>query len=67
MNEEEFNRIKKELESSYSSPMHSIMAQIHEMYISLKKAGFTRREAMYIISRLFNEMMLGGMESDRRE
>lgn len=67
MDEEELNKLKKELESVYSSPMHAFMAQLHEMYISLKNAGFTRREAMYLISKLFNEMTLGGMDPDKRE
>ena len=67
MDEEELNQLKKELESAYSSPMQAVMAQLHEMYISLKLAGFTRREALLLVSRLFNEMTLGGMDSDRRD
>jgi len=67
MDEEELDRLKKELESAYSSPMQAVMAQLHEMYISLKRAGFTRREALLLVSRLFNEMTLGGMDPDRRD
>lgn len=66
INDEEFDKIRREM-SSYSSPMNSFMSQLHEMYVSLKTAGFTRKESIYIISRLFNEMVLGGMEQDKRE
>ena len=65
--EEKLNQLKKELESAYSSPMQAVMAQLHEMYISLKRAGFTRREALLLVSRLFNEMTLGGMDPDKRD
>jgi hypothetical protein len=67
MDEEELNKLKKELDSAYSSPMQAVMAQLHEMYISFKRAGFTRREALLLVSRLFNEMTLGGMDSDKRD
>lgn len=64
---EEFDRLRKEIESNYGSPMQAFMSQLHEMYISLKRAGFTRREAMYMISKLFNEMILGQAEQDKHE
>jgi hypothetical protein len=67
MDDEELDRLKKELESAYSSPMQAAMAQLHEMYLSLKRAGFTRKEALFMVSRLFNEMTLGGMDSDKRD
>lgn len=67
MDDEELDRLKRELESAYSSPMQAAMAQLHEMYVSLKRAGFTRKEALFLVSRLFNEMTLGGMDSDKRD
>jgi len=63
--EEELNKLKNELEAVYSSPMQAAMAQLHEMYLSLKRAGFTRKEALFMVSRLFNEMTLGGMDPDK--
>lgn len=69
MSNEEFDkfiRLKQELEAQ-SSPMQLFMSQLHEMYTSLKKAGFSRKEALLIISRLFNEMILGGMDQGKNE
>ena len=69
MSQEEYDKFKKlknELESQ-SSPMQLFMSQLHEMYVSLKKSGFTRREALFIISSLFNRMILGGMDQDKNE
>ena len=46
MNEEEFSR---ELDLS---PMRSAAVQLHELYQSLQQAGFTRKEALYMVTRV---------------
>lgn len=63
--EEKLKKLKQELEGMYESPMKAAMLQLHEMYTELKAAGFTRREAMYMISRLFNNMVVGGIDPDK--
>ena len=46
MNDEEFSR---ELDLS---PLHSASVQLHELYKSLQEAGFTRKEALYMVTRV---------------
>lgn len=46
MNEEEFS---KELELS---PLTSAAVQLHELFRSLVQAGFTRKEALYMVTRV---------------
>ena len=60
MDEEELNNLKRELEEMYESPMKLAMVQLHEMYTELQAAGFTRREAMFLVSKLMNSMIVGG-------
>lgn len=66
IDDEQLKKLKRELEEMYESPMKAAMVQLHEMYIELKAAGFTRREAMYMISRLFNGMVIGGVDPDKQ-
>ena len=65
IDDEQLRKLKQELEGMYESPMKAAMVQLHEMYTELKAAGFTRREAMYMISRLFNSMIVGGIDPDK--
>lgn len=67
IDDEELKKLKQELEQLYESPMKAAMVQLHEMYMELKDAGFTRKEAMYMISRLFNSMVIGGVDPDKRD
>lgn len=60
-------KLQQELGQAYESPMKSVMVQLHEMYTELKAAGFTRREAMYMVSRLFNFMVIGGIDPDKQD
>lgn len=34
------------------SPMRMAATQLHEMYTELRKAGFTRYEALFLVSRM---------------
>lgn len=60
MDEEELNNLKRELEEMYESPMKLAMVQLHEMYSELQNAGFTRKEALFLVSKLLNTMIVGG-------
>ena len=60
MDEEKMKKLKREIEDMYESPMKAAMVQLHEMYTELQAAGFTRREAMFLISKIFNSMIVGG-------
>jgi len=66
VDDEQLKKLKKDLEDMYESPMKAAMVQLHEMYTELKAAGFTRREAMYMISRLFNSMIVGGIDPEKQ-
>lgn len=41
------------------SPLKMAAMQLHEMYTNLRESGFTRREALYLVSRM---MTNGGDE-----
>lgn len=60
MDEEELNNLKRELEEMYESPMKTAMVQLHEMYMELQGAGFTRKEALFLVSKLLNNVITGG-------
>jgi len=38
----------------YASPMHAAAIGMHEMYITLKSAGFSRTEALELIARMLS-------------
>lgn len=62
MNEEDIERMKKEMEQ-YGSPLAAATAQLHEMYVQLQKSGFSRKEALYMITKLFVLTITSGPES----
>ena len=41
------------------SPMREAAVQLHEMYIELKRAGFSRTEAMELIARVMGSAITG--------
>lgn len=42
------------------TPMKLAATQLHEMYSELRKAGFTRKEALYLVGKL----LTSGMNDD---
>lgn len=46
MNDEEFSKALD------ISPLHSASVQLHELYKSLQDVGFTRKEALYMVTRV---------------
>ena len=53
MNDDEFSR---ELDLS---PLRSATLQLHELFRSLQDAGFTRKEALYMVTRVLVSTMSG--------
>ena len=35
-----------------TSPLRDAASQLHEMYMSLRESGFSRREALYLVSKM---------------
>ena len=48
------------------SPLRQAAISTHELYEELKAAGFTRREAMELISRVFVQSFTAGMDADEQ-
>jgi hypothetical protein len=38
----------------YTSPMHAAAIGMHEMYVTLKSAGFSRTESLELIARMLS-------------
>ncbi len=49
------DRLSSELNSS---PMHSAMIQLHEMFLLLQEAGFNKRQAFSMVKALFVSSVL---------
>jgi pyrroline-5-carboxylate reductase len=43
---------KDEEQFDYTSPMQDAAVAMHEMYETLKRAGFTRREALELVAKM---------------
>lgn len=56
--------MKKEMEQ-YGSPLAAATAQLHEMFIQLQKSGFTRKEALYMTTKLFIATIMTGPDLDK--
>ena len=51
----------------YSSPMQEAAVAMHEMYETLKRAGFTRREALELVAKMMTSSIaevLGNSDDD---
>ena len=69
MDEEEIKRQEKKFREEielYGSPLRGALFQLHEIYEELKQAGFSRREAMYLVSHLLNGIVIGGAEEEKK-
>jgi hypothetical protein len=49
-------------EFGHSSPLREATVQLHEMYIELRSAGFNRKEALHLISKVLTASVIGGFE-----
>jgi hypothetical protein len=64
MDDEELEKLKKEMEQ-YGSPLRGAVVQLHEIYSELQRAGFTKKEALHLISKLFVATIIEGPELDK--
>ena len=48
----------------YESPLHGATVQLHEIYIELRSSGFTRKEALYLVSQLLVNSLVSGKDDD---
>ena len=52
-----------ELESfGQSSPLREATVQLHEMYVELRAAGFSKREALHLVSKILTTSVVGGAD-----
>ena len=51
-----------ELEGFDQSPLREATVQLHEMYIELKSAGFTKKEALTLVSKILTTSLFTGIE-----
>jgi hypothetical protein len=45
------------------SPLRQAAIQLHEMYTELKRAGFTRREALTLVGQLISRGIEDGLDN----
>ena len=64
-----FGQTKKETEVSdeldsfgQSSPLREATVQLHEMYVELRAAGFSKREALHLVSKILTTSVVGGID-----
>lgn len=50
-------------EFDYTSPMQEAAVAMHEMYETLKRAGFNRREALELVSKILQSSITEVMSS----
>jgi hypothetical protein len=48
----------------YESPLHGATVQLHEIYMELRRSGFTRKEALYLVSQLLVNSLVSGKDDD---
>jgi hypothetical protein len=44
--------MNEDWEEEYSSPMQAVAISMHEMYVTLRKAGFSRRDGIELIAKM---------------
>ena len=64
-----YGQIRKETELSnelegfgQSSPLREATVQLHEMYVELRSAGFSKKEALHLVSKILSSAVIGGIE-----
>lgn len=51
-------------DDEYSSPMMAAAVGMHELYVTLKTAGFSRRDALELIAKMLSGPISESMKSD---
>jgi hypothetical protein len=63
-----YGRIRKEsvvsdeLEEFNHSPLREATVQLHEMYVELRSAGFTKKDALHLVSKILTTSLFTGIE-----
>ena len=64
-----YGQTKKESEMSdelegfgESSPLREATVQLHEMYVELRSAGFNKKEALHLVSKILTTSIFSGIE-----
>jgi hypothetical protein len=45
-----------------NSPLRESALQLHEMYLELRASGFTKKQSLYLVSRILTSAVVGGAE-----
>lgn len=51
-----------ELEEFNQSPLREATVQLHEMYVELRSAGFTKKDALHLVSKILTTSLFTGIE-----
>jgi hypothetical protein len=45
-----------------NSPLRESTLQLHEMYLELRASGFTKKQSLYLVSKILTTAVIGGVE-----
>ena len=51
-----------ELEEFSQSPLREATVQLHEMYVELRSAGFTKKDALHLVSKILTTSLFTGID-----
>lgn len=51
-----------ELEEFNQSPLREATVQLHEMYIELRSSGFSKKEALHLVSKILTTSLFNGVD-----
>jgi hypothetical protein len=54
--------VSDELEEFNQSPLREATVQLHEMYVELRSAGFTKKDALHLVSKILTTSLFTGIE-----
>ena len=54
--------VSDELEEFNQSPLREATVQLHEMYVELRSAGFTKKDALHLVSKILTTTLFTGIE-----
>jgi hypothetical protein len=58
--------VSDELEEFNQSPLREATVQLHEMYVELRSAGFTKKDALHLVSKILTTSLFTGIEDTDR-
>jgi hypothetical protein len=54
--------VSDELEEFNQSPLREATVQLHEMYVELRSAGFNKKDALHLVSKILTTSLFNGTE-----